>query len=125
MKPLQKPIFPVRRRALSAGRASRDRRRGGKHMQRRNVLKGLALTAVAAAPALAQGTAATAAPSTSPSSWPAPQLASGGRLDHCRVGDGPAVCVVLHEWLGDHVNWEQVLPYLDPARHTFVFMDLR
>ena len=33
--------------------------------------------------------------------------------------------MVLHEWLGDHVNWEQVLPDLDPARHTFVFMDLR
>jgi 3-oxoadipate enol-lactonase len=94
-------------------------------MQRRNVLKGLGLTAIATAPALAQGTAGTAPPSTSPSPWSAPQLATGGRLGHCRLGIGPAICVVLHEWLGDHVNWEQVLPYLDPARHTFVFMDLR
>jgi 3-oxoadipate enol-lactonase len=94
-------------------------------MQRRNVLKGLGLTAAAMAttPAFAQSAAAPPSPSSSP--WPAPQLAMGGRLGHCRVGNGPAVCVVLHEWLGDHVNWEPVLPYLDPARHTFVFMDLR
>ncbi|MET4390586.1 3-oxoadipate enol-lactonase [Bradyrhizobium sp. F1.4.3] len=95
-------------------------------MQRRNVLKALGLTAtaaIAATPAFAQGAAAP--PSTSLSSWPAPQLATGGRLGHCRVGNGPVVCVVLHEWLGDHVNWEPVLPYLDPARHTLVFMDLR
>src|SRR5262249_23555664 len=43
----------------------------------------------------------------------------------CRLGDGPAVCVVLHEWLGDHVNWEPMLPYLQLDRHTLVFMDLR
>ena len=95
-------------------------------MQRRNVLKGLGLTATTAmamAPAFAQsaGTAATA----SPSAWPSPQLAAGARLGHCRVGNGPIAGVVLHEWLGDHVNWEQVLPYLDPTRHSFVFMDLR
>jgi pimeloyl-ACP methyl ester carboxylesterase len=97
-------------------------------MQRRNVLKGLGLTATAAivtTPAFAQGTggAASAPPSSSP--WPAPQPATGRRLGHCRVGNGPAVCVVLHEWLGDHVNWEPVLPYLDPGRYTAVFMDLR
>lgn len=99
-------------------------------MQRRNVLKGLGLTATAvivATPAFAQdaGTAVTAPPSASLSPWPGPQLATGSRLGHCRVGNGPAVCLVLHEWLGDHVNWEQVLPYLDLAHHTFVFMDLR
>src|SRR5690348_4280103 len=91
-------------------------------MQRRNVLKGLGLTAAAAmttTPALAQSAV------TSPSPWPAPQLATGSRLGHCRLGSGAVVCVVLHEWLGDHVNWESVLPYLDPARHTLVFMDLR
>lgn len=95
-------------------------------MQRRDVLKGLGLTATAAmttTPAFAQS--ATTPPSPSSFPWPAPQLATGSRLGHCRVGNGPAVCVVLHEWLGDHVNWEQVLPYLDPARHTLVFMDLR
>jgi pimeloyl-ACP methyl ester carboxylesterase len=97
-------------------------------MQRRNVLKGLGLTATAAmatTPTSAQGVgnAASAQPSSTP--WPSPQLATGNRLGHCRVGNGSTVCVVLHEWLGDHVNWEPALPYLDPARFTFVFMDLR
>jgi pimeloyl-ACP methyl ester carboxylesterase len=95
-------------------------------MQRRNVLKGLGLTATAAmatSPSLAQGAGiAASAPS---SAWPSPQLATGGRLGYCRVGNGPSICVVLHEWLGDHVNWEPVLPYLDPVRFTIVFMDLR
>lgn len=92
-------------------------------MQRRNVLKGLGLTATAAitnTPAFAGGAA-----SAAPSPWPSPQQATSNRLGHCRVGNGPTVCVVLHEWLGDHVNWEPVLPYLDPARYTFVFTDLR
>jgi len=95
-------------------------------MQRRNVLKGLGLTATAAiatTPAFAQGMVQSANAPSSP--WPAPQLATGGRLGHCRIGNGPTVCVVLHEWLGDHVNWEPVLPYLDPVRYTFVFVDLR
>lgn len=95
-------------------------------MQRRNVLKGLGLTATAVitnTPTLAQGASSAASVPSSP--WPSPQLATDNRLGHCRVGNGPTVCVVLHEWLGDHVNWEQVLPYLDPARHTLVFMDLR
>ena len=95
-------------------------------MQRRNVLKGLGLTATAAitnTPAFAQGAGSVV--STSPSPWPSPQLATGNRLGHCRIGNGSTVCVVLHEWLGDHVNWEPVLPYLDPARCTIVFVDLR
>ncbi|MCP3440423.1 alpha/beta fold hydrolase [Bradyrhizobium sp. CCGUVB14] len=99
-------------------------------MQRRNVLRGLGLTAtavMATTPALAQGVgnAASAPPSPAPTSWKSPQLATGNRLGHCRVGNGPTICVVLHEWLGDHVNWEPVLPYLDPALYTIVFMDLR
>jgi len=92
-------------------------------MKRRHLLKGLGLGATAAilsAPASAQP----AAPAAT-SLWPAPQLATAERLGHCRIGNGPAVCVVMHEWLGDHVNWEPTLPYFDLARHTLVFMDLR
>jgi 3-oxoadipate enol-lactonase len=90
-------------------------------MQRRHLLQGLGLAAAAAAtPATAQQT-----PVTSSSPWPAPQPSTVDRLGHCRLGDGPAICVVLHEWLGDHVNWEPVLPYLQLDRHTLVFMDLR
>ncbi|MBC9879807.1 alpha/beta hydrolase [Bradyrhizobium sp. INPA01-394B] len=95
-------------------------------MQRRTVLKGFGLTATAAVattPTFAQSGGSGV--SASPYPWPSAQLATAGRLGHCRLGNGPAVCVVLHEWLGDHVNWEPVLPYLDPARTTIVFMDLR
>ncbi|WP_027520767.1 alpha/beta fold hydrolase [Bradyrhizobium sp. Ec3.3] len=96
-------------------------------MQRRNLLKGLGLTAaVATTSAVAQNRQpAQSAQIASSSPWPAPQLATVDRLGHCRVGNGPAVCVVLHEWLGDHVNWEPVLPHVDPTRHTLIVMDLR
>lgn len=102
-------------------------------MQRRNLLKGMGLTATAAivtATAAAQpAKRVSTAAIVPPSPWPGPQLATagglGGGLGHCRIGNGPAVSVVLHEWLGDHVNWEPTLPYFDLARHTLVFMDLR
>jgi pimeloyl-ACP methyl ester carboxylesterase len=99
-------------------------------MKRRHLLQGFgaglglaATAAMVAAPAAAQP--AKEASLVPPSPWPAPKLAAADTLGHCRVGDGPAVCVVLHEWLGDHVNWEPALPYFDLARHTLYFVDLR
>lgn len=95
-------------------------------MKRRHLLQGLGLAATAAVvavPAMAQP--APTAALVPPSPWPAPQLATADALGLCRVGSGPATCVVLHEWLGDHVNWEPTLPYFDLARHTLYFMDLR
>jgi len=44
---------------------------------------------------------------------------------HRRIGNGPEAVLVMHEWLGDHANWEPVWPYLDTARFSYVFMDLR
>jgi 3-oxoadipate enol-lactonase len=99
-------------------------------MQRRDILKllGLGATAGTLAPPLtahaADGTAAVA----DAAPWPAPRLGKPGDnavLGHCRVGAGPTACVVLHEWLGDHLNWEPTLPYFDPARQSVVFADLR
>jgi 3-oxoadipate enol-lactonase len=87
-------------------------------MRRRNILKILGLGATTAL--------VTAIVPCSP--WPAPLLGTNeatGLLGYCRIGIGPAVCVVLHEWLGDHVNWEPTLSYFDPGRHTLVFADLR
>ncbi len=98
-------------------------------MKRRNLLKGLGLTATAAivtAPAAARPAKPAPSRAIVPASpWPRPQLATARGLGHCRIGNGPALCLVLHEWLGDHVNWEPTLPYFDLARHTLVFMDLR
>src|SRR5579883_1108647 len=99
-------------------------------MKRRHLLQGMlqglglaATTAMIAAPVAAEP--AKASSLGPPSPWPGPQLATADALGLCRVGDGPAICVVLHEWLGDHVNWEPTLPYFDLARHTLYFVDLR
>lgn len=93
-------------------------------MKRRSLLKAFGLTASAAVIAT-PAAAKPANPSPSRSPWPAPQRATSEMLGHCRVGSGPTHCVVLHEWLGDHVNWEPTLPYFDLSKHTLVFMDLR
>jgi 3-oxoadipate enol-lactonase len=97
-------------------------------MKRRHLLQGLGMGLVATTATVAARAAAQPAKETllvPPSPWPGPQLATADALGHCRVGNGPAMCVVLHEWLGDHVNWEPTLPYFDLTRHTLVFMDLR
>lgn len=46
-------------------------------------------------------------------------------LGHRRVGSGPEVVMVMHEWLGDHANWEPVWSYLNIARFSYFFLDLR
>jgi len=88
-----------------------------------------ATTALLTAPAAAQSKKAKPdAATVACSPWPAPHPAvtgAAGVLGHCRIGTGPAICVVLHEWLGDHVNWEPTLPYFDPDRHSLLFVDLR
>lgn len=46
-------------------------------------------------------------------------------LGHIAVGSGPETVIVLHEWLGDHTNYEPAIPYLSPGRARYVFADLR
>ena len=41
------------------------------------------------------------------------------------IGHGPEGVLVMHEWLGDHNNWEPVWPYLNTEKYSFVFVDLR
>lgn len=40
-------------------------------------------------------------------------------------GNGPEHVLVLHDWNGDHTNYDPVLPYLDRATFTYAFADLR
>ncbi len=42
-----------------------------------------------------------------------------------QYGDGPTRVLVLHDWFCDHSSWDGALPYLTPARFTYVFADLR
>lgn len=54
-------------------------------------------------------------------------LASGpnGGLGYLQHGTGPECVMVLHDWLGDRTNYTALLPYLDEAAFTYVFVDLR
>ena len=40
-------------------------------------------------------------------------------------GSGPEKILVMHNWFSDNSAYAPMLPYLDPERFTFVFMDLR
>jgi 3-oxoadipate enol-lactonase len=46
-------------------------------------------------------------------------------LGHIRHGSGPEPVVILHEWMGDHRNYDLMLPFLPLDTHTWVFADLR
>lgn len=46
-------------------------------------------------------------------------------LGYVRHGQGPARVLVLHDWLGDHGNYDAMTPYLDSGAYTYVFADLR
>lgn len=91
-------------------------------LTRRAALGGaaLGLTALAStAAAAADGTEAVSAAQ-------AGVVAAKGVLGHRIVGAGDDKVIVLHEWLGDHTNWQPVWPYLQASRkRAFVFADLR
>jgi pimeloyl-ACP methyl ester carboxylesterase len=44
---------------------------------------------------------------------------------HVRHGNGPIRVLVLHDWLGDHGNYEALMPCLDGQAFSYVFMDAR
>ncbi len=41
------------------------------------------------------------------------------------IGDGPIRVIVLHGWLSDSGVYDQVKPFLDPAKYSLAFMDFR
>lgn len=41
------------------------------------------------------------------------------------IGNGSQGVLVMHEWLGDHNNWEPLWPYLNTEQYSFIFVDLR
>lgn len=46
-------------------------------------------------------------------------------LNYSTVGSGKEPVIVMHEWLGDHSNYDPVLPYLNKELYTWYFVDLR
>jgi pimeloyl-ACP methyl ester carboxylesterase len=63
-------------------------------------------------------------------STPGPYLmdATSKSLGYLRVGQGKIGMIILHEWLGDHRNYNEALRWLSKKtreRYTIVFADLR
>ncbi|MCE5263679.1 MAG: alpha/beta hydrolase [Deltaproteobacteria bacterium] len=59
---------------------------------------------------------------------------TGRRVDRLRamvelgkktVGSGPGAVLVMHDWLGDHTNYDLAVPCLNREDFTWIFIDLR
>lgn len=46
-------------------------------------------------------------------------------LGYATVGEGARHVIVLHDWMGDHRNYDPMLAYLDRDAFTYAFVDLR
>ncbi len=46
-------------------------------------------------------------------------------LGHKIVGYGKKYILVLHELMGDHTNFDPILPYIDSTNFTYIFVDHR
>lgn len=46
-------------------------------------------------------------------------------LGRTAVGHGPRRVIVLHDWMGDHRNYDPIHAYLDQSLFSWVFADLR
>jgi 3-oxoadipate enol-lactonase len=46
-------------------------------------------------------------------------------MGHDEFGSGPNPIVVLNDWMSDTSSWDGARPYLDGARFTWLFADLR
>ena len=46
-------------------------------------------------------------------------------LGYVKHGSGPEPVVVMHEWLGDHSNYDYVVPYFDRDHFSYMLTDLR
>ena len=46
-------------------------------------------------------------------------------LGYKTIGTGEQTLLILHELMGDHRNYDSILPYLSPKKFTYIFTDLR
>lgn len=46
-------------------------------------------------------------------------------LGHTAVGHGPEGVIALHDWASDQTNWRSLHPFVDEARFTYLFADVR
>ncbi|PLY09797.1 MAG: alpha/beta hydrolase [Arcobacter sp.] len=46
-------------------------------------------------------------------------------LGYKTIGSGKKIIILLHELMGDHRNYEPIIPYLDTINYTYIFVDHR
>ncbi len=46
-------------------------------------------------------------------------------IGYVQHGEGSEGVIILHDWMGDHSNYDLLLPFLDSERFTFACIDLR
>jgi len=46
-------------------------------------------------------------------------------IGYIQHGNGPERVLVMHDWNGDHTNYDPIIPYLDGSTFTYAFVDLR
>lgn len=46
-------------------------------------------------------------------------------LNYKKVGNGSKIVILMHEWMGDHKNYDATIPYLNITDFTWIFVDLR
>ncbi len=46
-------------------------------------------------------------------------------LNYKKIGNGSQTLIIMHEWMGDHTNYDATVPYLDTEKYTFIFVDFR
>jgi pimeloyl-ACP methyl ester carboxylesterase len=46
-------------------------------------------------------------------------------LGHKIIGAGPEKVLIIHDWFSDCTSYDQVLPYMDTEKFTYILVDLR
>ena len=46
-------------------------------------------------------------------------------LNYKKIGIGKKTVIVMHEWMGDHTNYDATIPYLNKIDFTWIFVDFR
>ena len=46
-------------------------------------------------------------------------------IGHQAFGNGPTKVIALHSWMDDAQSWKTTIPFLNPNKYTYAFMDVR
>jgi pimeloyl-ACP methyl ester carboxylesterase len=46
-------------------------------------------------------------------------------LNYKKVGTGSKTMILMHEWMGDHTNYDTSIPFLNTHDFTYIFVDFR